>query len=66
MRVQTRQSGKLLSSGYLSLERLPDDTDFVSCWSNRNVDTNMVGYTDCFGSRKDDFKNVDLPLLFIF
>ena len=52
VRVQTRQTGKLLNSGYLSMERLPDGDDFVSCRSDSNIDTNMVGYTECFGSRK--------------
>ena len=51
VRVQNRQSGKLLDTGYLSMERLPDGADFVSCKSDRNIDTNMVGYTECFGSR---------------
>ncbi len=50
VRVQNGLTGQLLSSGYLSLERLPDASDYVTCTSGSNVATNMVGYTECDAS----------------
>lgn len=53
VRVQNGQTGQLMSGGYISLERIDDDAEYVACMSGSNVATNMVGYTNCDSSSSE-------------
>jgi len=39
-----------LASGYLTLERLPSNVDYVSCTNTDVIRTSLVGYSDCHGT----------------
>ena len=51
--------GKLTTNAHLSIERVPDDTHFVTCTHNGPVETTVIPFTSCRASSPEFGDNVD-------